>query len=370
MRHPKPIYLQIYEDLLTSIRNQAYAPGDLLSSEKTICEQYNASRPTVAKAIKMLSDANLVQRKAGFGTQVLPPEDSGLSAGVLIPEIPDTEIFTPIIDSIIENATASDLQITQALNLNRPQDRQAMALTQAEQFIKKKVKGVFFAPLENISGAEAFNLGIVNRFTEKGIQVVLLDRDIHPWPQQAPFDMICIGNIEAGFTMANHLLEQGCQQLAFVSPKNPAMTVGHRVIGTREALVQNGFSARSLLSFECELDVPEQTAMQIAKSKVDGIVCANDNTAALMLRALLDQGVKIPQQVKVCGFEDAKYASLLSVPLTSYRQPCDDMGRLAVETMVNRIKHPERPPHHIAFHGTLVMRESSASRPEQQRDAD
>ncbi len=363
MSDPKPIYLQIYEDLLTSIRNQSYSPGDLLPSEKTICEQYSASRPTVAKAIKMLSDAKLVHRKAGFGTQVLAPELSGLSAGLLIPELADTEIFTPIVESILDTATSHELQIAQAYQLNRPQDQKAIALSQAEQFIKKKVNGVFFAPLENIPDAEAFNLSIVERFTEKGIQVVLLDRDIYPWPQQAPFDMICIGNIEAGFTMANHLLEQGCKQLAFVSPKNPAMTAGHRIIGTREALIQNGFSARSLLSIEYDHEDPSKTAAQLIDSKVDGIVCANDTTAAVILRALLDHGAKIPEQIKVCGFDDVKYASLLSVPLTSYRQPCEVMGRLAVETMVNRIKHPERPPHHIALHGTLIVRKSSEQRP-------
>ncbi|WP_269523461.1 GntR family transcriptional regulator [Coraliomargarita parva] len=359
MSTSKPLYLQIYEDLHTSIRNQSYAPGDLLPSEKTICEQYSASRPTVAKAIKMLCDAKLVHRRAGFGTQVLTPDLSGLSAGLLVPEIADVEIFRPIVDSIIDTAPSFELQIAQPYELNRPQDRKAMALSQAEQFIKKKVNGVFFAPLENIVDSEAFNLGIVERFTEKGIQVVLLDRDIHPWPQQAPFDMICIGNIEAGFTMANHLLENGCKQLAFVSPENPAMTVGHRIIGSREALIQNGFSARSLLSVVYDHEDPGKAAAKLIDSKVDGIVCANDAVAAVILRALLDLGAKIPEQIKVCGFDDVKYASLLSVPLTSYRQPCQVMGRLAVETMVNRIKHPERPPHHIALHGTLVVRQSS-----------
>ncbi|MGJ8639230.1 MAG: GntR family transcriptional regulator [Opitutaceae bacterium] len=362
MSDPKPIYLQIYEDLLTSIRNQSYAPGDLLPSEKTICEQYSASRPTVAKAIKMLSDAKLVHRQAGFGTQVLAPELSGLSAGLLIPELSDTEIFAPIVESILDTSNKYELQIAQAYELNRAQDKKARALSQAEQFIKKKVNGVFFAPLENIADSEAFNLSIVERFTEKGIQVVLLDRDIYPWPQQAPFDMICIGNIEAGYTMANHLLEQGCTRLAFVSPKNPAMTVGHRIIGTREALIQNDFSARSLLSIEYDSEAPHETAKQLIDAGVDGVVCANDATAAVILRALLDLGTKIPEQVKVCGFDDVKYASLLSVPLTSYQQPCQVMGRLAVETMVNRIKHPERPPHHIALHGTLVVRESSKKR--------
>jgi DNA-binding LacI/PurR family transcriptional regulator len=361
MSDSKPRYLQIYEDLHLSIRNQSYAPGDLLPAEKLICEQYGASRPTVAKAIKMLSDAKLVQRRAGFGTQVLAPKQSGLTAGILIPQLNENEIFQPMVASMNDTAPTHDLQLAHPYELNRPQDHKAIALSQAEQFIKKKVNGVFFAPLDNIADSEAFNLSIAERFIEKGIQVVLLERDIYPWPRQAPFDLICIGNIEAGYTMANHLLEQGCKKLAFVSPKNPAMTVEHRNIGTREALLQNGFSARSLIRIYIENDDFKKAAAELLASNADGVLCANDATAAALLRALLDLDVKIPEQIKVCGFDDVKYASLLSVPLTSYQQPCQLMGRFAVETMVNRIKHPDSPTHHIALQGTLIARESSTA---------
>lgn len=359
MSNSKPRYLQIYEDLLVSIRNQSYAPGDLLPSEKTICERYSASRPTVAKALKMLSDEKLVERRAGFGTTVLAPERSGLTAGLLLPELAEIEILQPIATSIVDTGSAYDLQVVHPYELNRPQDRKAITLSQVEQLIKKKVNGVFFAPLEHIPDLQSFNLSMIERLTENGIHVVLLDRDIYPWPRQTPFDLIGIDNTEAGYTMANHLLANGCQQLAFVSQANPAMTVKLRKIGAREALIQNGFSARSLIEIHYEGDHTEAAAKQLIESKADGILCANDATAAPILRALIDLGAKIPDQVKVCGFDDVKYASLLSVPLTSYRQPCVDIGRIAVETMVHRIKAPESPPHRIALQGNIVTRRSS-----------
>ncbi|MGZ0655893.1 GntR family transcriptional regulator [Coraliomargarita sp. W4R53] len=355
-----PLYLRIYEDLRLSIRNQSYAPGDLLPSEKSICERFSASRPTAARALKMLTEEKLIERRAGFGTQVLAPEQSGLTAGLLLPQIMETEIFQPIAASILNAGIASDLQITRPYELNRPQDRKATTLSQAEQFIHKKVNGVFFAPLENIPDPQSFNRSMIEKLTNQGIQVVLLDRDIYPWPRQTPYDLIGIDNIEAGYTMANHLLEMGCRQLAFVSQQNPAMTVQLRKIGTREALIHNGFSARSLLRIHYDINNPAEAAKQLLESKADGVLCSNDANAASILRSLFDLGAKIPEQIKVCGFDDVKYASLLSVPLTSYQQPCDDIGRIAVETMIHRITHPESPPHRIALQGNLVPRSSSA----------
>jgi DNA-binding LacI/PurR family transcriptional regulator len=355
----KPRYQQIYEELRVSIRNQEYMPGDLLPSEKSICRHYDASRPTVARALKMLSNERLIKRQAGRGTTVLAPVTSSLTAGLLLPQIMETEIFQPIAHSILNAGKASELQITQPYELNQPQDRKAITLSQAKQFIHKKVNGVFFAPLENIPNPQSFNHSIIKQLTEQGIRVVLLDRDIYPWPRQTPFDLIGIDNIEAGYTMANHLLKLGCQQLAFVSQENPAMTVKLRKIGTREALIHNGFSARSLIRITYNIDKPNEVAHQLVKSKADGILCSNDATAASILRSLLDLGANIPEQIKVCGFDDVKYASLLSVPLTSYQQPCIDIGRIAVDTMIHRITHPESPPHRIALQGNIIPRSSS-----------
>ncbi|WPJ97413.1 GntR family transcriptional regulator [Coraliomargarita algicola] len=360
MTNAKPLYLQIYDDLRISIRNQSYSPGDLLPSEKSICERYSASRPTVARALKMLSEEKLIERRAGFGTQVLAPEQSSLTAGLLLPQIMETEIFQPIAASIINAGITSELQISSPYELNRPQDRKAVTLSQAEQFIHKKVNGVFFAPLENIPDPQSFNRSVIDRLTSQGIQVVLLDRDIYPWPRQTPYDLIGIDNIEAGYTMANHLLEMGCHQLAFVSQENPAMTVKLRKIGTREALIHNGLSARSLLRIHYDIEQPAEAAKQLLKANVDGILCSNDATAASILRAMFDLGARIPEQIKVCGFDDVKYASLLSIPLTSYKQPCEDIGRIAVETMIHRIQHPESPPHRIALQGNLIARSSTA----------
>jgi DNA-binding LacI/PurR family transcriptional regulator len=359
MNSSKPIYLQIRDEIRLSIQNQAWLPGDLLPTEQELCETHQASRPTIAKALNLLAKEKLVMRRAGFGTKVLAPGKSGLTAGFLIPRLHETEIFEPICASITQTAGMEAMRIINPPELTVKTDHRKLAELLTDRFIAEKVNGVFFTPIEHIPDQQNFNMEIIKKLTRKGLRVVLLDRDVFSWPKQAPYDLIGIDNIEAGYITARHLLGNGCKQLAFVSADNPAMTINLRRIGCGEALVHEGRLARDLLQVNFDPDAPGTTARLLLQKKADGIICANDATAAPLLRALLDIGADIPHQIQVCGFDDVKYASLLSVPLTSYHQPCTDIGKAAAQTMINRIRHPDSPTLRITLRGRLVIRDSS-----------
>lgn len=361
MSRSKPIYLQIYDEIASSIKNQHYSPGDLLPTEAELCQKYGTSRPTAAKAINLLAKEKLVKRRAGFGTLVLAPGKSALTAGLLIPRLHETEIFGPICASLTEAAGIEAMRIIRPPELDMATDPCQLAELLTDRFIEEKVNGVFFTPLEHIPNQQKFNIGIIRRLSKAGIRVVLLDRDVYPWPQQTPYDLIGIDNIEAGYTMGKHLIGNGCKKPAFVSAPNPAMTVRLRRIGSREALVHYGRDAREMLDIEFNTEIPEKTAQELLDLKVDAVICANDATAALLLRTLLDLDADIPGSIRVCGFDDVKYASLLSVPLTSYHQPCRDMGKVAARVMINRIKNPDVPAHRVSLAGRIMIRESSTA---------
>ncbi|MCH6256519.1 GntR family transcriptional regulator [Puniceicoccaceae bacterium K14] len=360
MSSSKPTYLQIFDEVKKNIRNRNLSPGDMLPTDNELAERYGVSRPTVAKALGLLSKEKLIIRRPGFGTQVLAPGKSDLTVGLLMPHMHETEIFEPICSSITETANLDGMQIVHPSELNLRNDSRAIAEALTQKFIDLKVHGVFFTPVEHLDDhQEEFNLSILERLHEAGIRVVLIDRDVYPWPRRTPYDLIGIDNIEAGYVMTNHLIQNGCRNLAFVTEGNPAMTVQQRIIGSREAHVQNGLRARDLSMMECDLRAQEQVAKQLIESKIDGVMCANDATAAPLLRALLNLGVEIPKDMKVCGIDDVKYASLLSIPLSSYHQPCKDLGKIAAKTMMDRILSPDRPPHRVTLSGDIMVRSSS-----------
>ena len=90
----------------------------------------------------------------------------------------------------------------------------------------------------------------------------------------------------------------------------------------------------------------------------DGFVCANDFTAAQLLKTLNALDVAVPGDVRMAGIDDVKYASLLPVPLTTIHQPCAEIGAAAVSTMLDRLRQPTMPPRDVLLNFTLVVRDS------------
>jgi hypothetical protein len=70
------------------------------------------------------------------------------------------------------------------------------------------------------------------------------------------------------------------------------------------------------------------------------------------------QGVRAPRDIRVVGFDDVKYATLFSVPLTTIHQPCRDIAVIAFRTMLERVAEPTLPARSIALTPRLVVRES------------
>jgi DNA-binding LacI/PurR family transcriptional regulator len=95
-----------------------------------------------------------------------------------------------------------------------------------------------------------------------------------------------------------------------------------------------------------------------AKRRFDSVICANDQVAAILMHSLEKVGVRVPHDIRVVGFDDVRYATLLSVPLTTIHQPYHAMALIAFRTMMDRIAEPALPPRSIMLTPRLVVRES------------
>jgi GntR family transcriptional regulator of arabinose operon len=353
-------YETVHETLKQDITNGVYGPGELLPTELELTKLFNVSRPTIAKALELLRAENLIKRTAGYGTTVLESQlTQGKKIGLLIPRLGETEIFDPICTAIEQEGRKFLWQTIRPARADTSLDIAKSTEILCRELIWEQPVGVFFTPVEHISGGEEFNLSIIARLKDAGIQVVLLDRDVFDWPDQTPNDLVGIDNIQAGFVVTRHLIERRCNRFAFITRAAPAMTVNLRIMGCREALIQSGRNPDNLMVLHLLADQPHSVTEAILQHRTDGLICANDATAAILMRQLLDNGVDIPGQLKVAGFDDVKYASLLSVPLTTYRQPCEAIGRAAADTMHMRLEIPDAAPHRTTLQGSLIIRASS-----------
>ena len=217
---------------------------------------------------------------------------------------------------------------------------------------------MFFAPLEGAPDKDAVNTRIAAALDEARIPVVLLDRTVLPYPRRGQHDLVGIDNRRAGYLITDHLLRRGCRRLAFLALPNAAATVDAREAGYREALHAAGVAIDP--SLRQRLDPGQSADVQawIEAARPDGIVCANDRTAARVMQTLLRLSIRIPQDVRLVGIDDVEYASLLPVPLTTLRQPTRQLGHAALAAMLDRVANSDLPTRDILLHCELVVRES------------
>jgi DNA-binding LacI/PurR family transcriptional regulator len=352
-------YRRVFEYLHGHIQSGVLKAGDRLPSEAELGKLFEASRITVAKAVLDLQRMGLVSRRPGAGTHVLAPHlAEGRTFGLLIPELGLTEIFEPICHGMMRSAFARP----DALLWGNASTSVGEMAKEAEQmlnsFIRQQVAGIFFAPLELSGDKDAANRRIARDLERAQIPVVLLDRCYMPYPERSAHDLVGVDNRRAGYIAAAHLLRLGVTRLAFLGESNSAHTVDARITGFHEALRKFGV-------------VPEQDPVwrgspqdeQLVRRLLDAlrpeaIVCANDLTAARLMQTLIGLGVRIPEEVRIVGMDDVKYASLLPVPLTTIHQDCTGIGMVAMATMLERLEHPELPVRDVTVPTSLVVRRS------------
>jgi LacI family transcriptional regulator len=167
-----------------------------------------------------------------------------------------------------------------------------------------------------------------------------------------------IDNFTAGYLIAEHLLKLNCRKIAFLRRPLAAATVDARITGVREALARHDLH---LSTDWLEVSEPEDARVVgelLQKGRPDAIVCANDLTAAQLLRSLDRNGIRVPHDMRVVGFDDAKYATLVGVPLTTIHQPCRDIAITAFHALLERIADPTLPARSLLLTPRLVVRES------------
>ena len=360
-RSELPRHRAIYEALLSEIRSGVYKPGDRLPSEAALCERFDASRITVAKAFQTLQRDRLVTRRPGSGSYVEKPVQTGSRQfGLLIPEFGSTHIFEPICQGIMRSPAAR----SHSLNWGHSAGHDGMTAEAAEelvrQYIAHGVAGVFFAPMEFKEDTYETNRRIAEQLSRAGLAVVLLDRDFAPYPERSRFDLVGIDNHQAGYKVTQHLIEAGARRIVFAMRSFSASTVQARLAGYREALYRlaDGQTGRLLA---CDVEDADAVSKAIRRERADAGVCANDVTAAKLMQSLVTAGIRIPDDVRITGVDDVPYARFLPVPLTTFRQDCAAIGAAAMSAMLERLREPEMPVRDIRLRGELVVRASSGA---------
>ncbi len=344
-----PKHRQIFEQLLGEIQSGVFKPQDRLPSEAELGKRFDASRITIAKAVKELQSLGLVSRRAGAGTYVLPKASiSGLVFGLLIPDLGRTEIFEPICQGMMRSPYARAHSLLWGPAMNRDtQEREAEQL--CHHYISQNVSGIFFAPLEFAENNDTVNALIAKTLESAGIPIVLLDRCYMPYPARSNYDLVGIDNRRTGYHITNHLLGLGARRIVFMALPRSAATVDARIAGYRGALFAAGIPPEQEMVCLGNPDDPDFVKEMMRTCQPEAIVCANDLTAARLMHLVRSghkgAGATANGGHRRCSIRKpvAGAADHTSSELRRYRKHCvdDDAG-------AHRQAHAANPRHSAA----------------------
>ena len=352
---------RVSAELRQEIAEGKYQPGQKLPSEAALVRRFGASRITVGRAVSDLRREGLVERRAGSGSYVravAAAMSANVSFGLLIPDLGQTEIFEPICQGMSEAPQTREHALLWFQGMPREGGiaRQEQAWQICQQCIRRRVDGVFFAPFETVSPGDRTNHRIVAALEEAGIPIVLLDREYLPYPHRSRHDLVGIDNRRTGALATEHLVSLGARRIGFLSLTRGTSTIEERIAGYRETLFRHALPVEPGLIRQLSL---EEMGAVLSEQRPDAFLCANDRTAARLMQRLLELGVRVPDDVRIVGIDDAPVASLLPVPLTTMQQPCREIGHAAIHAMFERLDRPGMATRDILLACPLIVRQSS-----------
>jgi LacI family transcriptional regulator len=181
---------------------------------------------------------------------------------------------------------------------------------------------------------------------------------------------IVLDHKRAAVLALNHLKDLHHERIAFMKGNPVSSDSVDRWDAICKVAVELGINIDPELTVQIDADDPTPmlgypfTKQLLAREKpFTAIFAYNDISAIGAIRAILEQGLRVPQDISILGFDDIPGAAFHTPSLTTVRQPLNRMGEVAAQTLLDRIEGRKEYPAEIAIEPELVVRESTANAP-------
>ena len=350
-KSPVPKYFQLQTWLQDRIEQGYYATNEKIPTEVELVKLSGLSRATVRQALRNLEQDGYIVRKKRVGSFVLKIEKDTKNiptVGILIPDIRSG--YAPILARGAEDeATKNNI----SLILCNTDDLLSQAKYHIDRLINLKVSGVIYVP---VAASDKDNLKIIKKLKRKNIPVVLADRGI----QDSEIDIVTTNNFEGSRQIAQHLINEGHERIAFLSNK----------LYSTERLRYDGFISKmkeANINQDPAITILDKGAFNVNrylthvhkilknKKKFTAVYAGHDRIALLFYSAAKNMGLSVPEDFSLVGYDNMP---LTTISLTTMHQPIYEMGQESVRLIIARINNENSNIKNIILNSTLIKRSS------------
>ena len=324
---------------IATIKDVANALGVSTSTVSRILNGKNQSnKELVEKVHEVARELNYQVNTTARG---LRTSKSGL-LGIIVPDISD-DFFASVFSGIEEvtEAEGYNLLVCQS-NESKEKEQQLV-----KSLVACNVEGLMIAVSQ-----ETKDTAFLDDFSNLGKKVVMFDRVI----RQNTYPVIETNDFDGTYNAGKHLIKTGSKQFLYVGLFESLENNRQRLGGYEAILKENGLSIKKKLYVEDIHNTPQLLEDHLDES-IDTILCYNDMIAAETLAFLNDKGIKVPEQVAVCGFDNRGLCRYTQPTLTSVVQPTKRLGALATHTLLGLINETDVEP--MVLENDLILRGST-----------
>lgn len=271
--------------------------------------------------------------------------------GVIVPRL-DSAFMSTVLSGMekVANEATYNLIISQSLESVKKE------MANAKTMFDSRVDGLLVS-----LASDTDNLDHFNTFFRRSIPMILFDRVM----TQKNCTNIVIDNVKAGYDATEHLIGQGCRRIMHITGSIKRNVYADRLKGYKLALLDHNLPFDDTLlritNLTREDGLEAAAAIKTMSTPPDGLFVASDFCAVSCMGSLMQQGVSIPGDLAVVGFNDDPVAQVIQPSLTTIHYPGQEMGEIAAQSLINHLNGLLRisTTNTILLNYELIVRKSS-----------
>jgi len=362
---PAPLYEQVERDIMRQIKEKSLKPGDFVGTHAELSKKYSVSIITIKKALLNLINSGYLYSRTGKGTFVAEMNEKKINfnshktIGLVLRDLKHP-YFSLIVHGIEERAyeLGYNLLITSSSNSLEKEENQI------NHFLNLGVDGLIIASLSLQYRATDYLQKLhTNNFPYVMVSYI---HDPEYWYVGSNHEL-------GGFLATDHLIRAGYKKIGYVHVGKGNLLSDVRKNGYMQALVEHDIPFDSKLVYFLDKEMFDSGVDRFKlgedfgnsfidiTDKPDAIYFYNDAVALGFEKAVMEKGIRVPDDVAIVGNDDIFNSNYASVPLTTIHQPADLIGKKAVDVIKRRIDGID-VENRIVLKPSLIVRDSCGSK--------
>ncbi len=304
---------------------------------KDIAREFGVSFATVSRALKdnpriskkRREEIQAYAREHNFSPNIIARSLRGKHVmkiiGVIIPQFTHF-YFSSILSGIEEEASRKGYQLMVASS-NEKYEREVEI---CEDFYKNQVCGIIVSQAKNTTRYDHFQ-----SLMDKGLPLVFYDRIC----TGVDASRVVVDDYMGAFSAVEYLINIGCRRIAFYGSPMKMEISKNRYNGWRDALLKHGISPEACVHIDCDnREDAERLTPEVMRSepRPDAFFAVNDDTAIGIMYVAKRMGLRVPEDVSICGFTNGQRAIACDPMLTTVEQNGMEVGRQAARILIDK----------------------------------